>query len=69
MIELALPLLYTFAGVLMFLEHRFPAHPLMIEWKWYVRAALVNALIFGVYICGPGAIFAVIGCPLTQWYF
>ena len=50
MIELALPLLYTFAAVLMFIEHRFPAHPLMIEKKWYARAIIVNALAFVVYI-------------------
>lgn len=50
MIELALPLLYTFAGLLLFLEHRFPAHPLMIEWKWYVRAVFINSFIFVVYI-------------------
>ena len=67
MTELALPLLYAFAGLLMFLEHRFPAHPLMTEWKWYVRAALVNVLIFGVYIVVDGLWNNIVnGCSLIS---
>lgn len=50
MTELALPILYAIAGILMFFEHRFPAHPLMVEWKWYIRAFFVNAIVFGVFI-------------------
>jgi len=50
MIELALPLLYAIAGVLIFIEHRFPAHPLMVKWKWYIRAIFINALVMGVFI-------------------
>lgn len=41
--ELALPLLILFGGVIVALEHFFPAHPLEAKREWYVRAVLVNA--------------------------
>ncbi len=50
MTELALPLLYAIAGILLLLEHLFPAHPIKSEWRWYVRAALINAIVFAVFI-------------------
>jgi len=50
MTELALPLLYAIAGLLFLLEHIFPAHPLEIKWRWYARAVIINAMVFGVYL-------------------
>lgn len=50
MIELALPLLYTIAGILFFLEHRYPAHPAVVSKPWYARAILINALQLAIFI-------------------
>lgn len=50
MTELALPLLYIIAAGLFVIEHTFPAHPLKVEWHWYLRAGLMNALVFSVFL-------------------
>ncbi len=49
MTELALPLLYVIAGGLLIIEHLFPAHPLKPDWRWYTRAVVINAIVFGVF--------------------
>ena len=50
MTELALPLLYAFAGMLFLIEHLFPAHPLKSDVLWYLRAGLINTMVFGVFV-------------------
>ncbi len=50
MLELALPLLYAVAGILLILEHLRPAHITTLSWAWYLRAGLINALLLLVYI-------------------
>lgn len=49
MVVLALPLLYTVALALMWLEHKYPAKKIAKEKSWYVRALLVNALVLMVF--------------------
>jgi len=50
MIELALPLLYAIAAILLLLEHLFPAHSSKTSWSWYLRGGLINGLLLAVYI-------------------
>jgi len=49
-VELALPLLYAVAVLLMVLEHYFPAKVIAKEKAWYLRALIVNALVFMVFL-------------------
>jgi sterol desaturase/sphingolipid hydroxylase (fatty acid hydroxylase superfamily) len=50
MVELALPLLYVVAGLLLILEHYYPARVIEKEKSWYMRALIVNALVFMVFL-------------------
>ncbi len=49
-IELALPLLYLIAGILLCLERRYPAHRGTFSKQWYIRASAINALQLAVFI-------------------
>jgi sterol desaturase/sphingolipid hydroxylase (fatty acid hydroxylase superfamily) len=42
--NIALPLVLILGVCLIFLEHRFPAHPLDVRPDWYVRALILNAI-------------------------
>ena len=50
MIELALPALYTIAGILFVLEHVFPAHRQKTSPSWYLRGLLINTMQLGVFL-------------------
>ena len=50
MIELALPLIYLIASILLFIEHRYPAHHNVVSKQWYIRAIVINALQLLVFI-------------------
>lgn len=50
MINFALPLVYTIAGILLVAERVFPAHKTTSSKSWYWRAVAINALQFGIFI-------------------
>lgn len=50
MIRLALPLVYTIAGILLVVERVSPAHKTASSKSWYLRAVAINALQFGIFI-------------------
>jgi len=49
-ITLALPLVYTIAGILLVIERVSPAHKTTASKSWYGRAIVINALQFGIFI-------------------
>jgi len=49
-VTLALPLLYVFAVLLLWVEHKYPARVMKKEKSWYVRAVFINALVFMVFL-------------------
>lgn len=50
MIEFALPLIYAVAGILLFLERRYPAHQNSSSKQWVIRAISINTMQLLIYI-------------------
>jgi sterol desaturase/sphingolipid hydroxylase (fatty acid hydroxylase superfamily) len=83
--ELALPIMLLLGGCLIVLEHRYPAHPLEPERRWYIRAAIINAVQLLVFVgvdaawarwAGAASLFAleskvspVVGALLAYFIF